>query len=561
MDQFPGSASFSAANLAHLPLDLLQPILFSPILSRQDVKSVRLACRLLADKAASVLFYRIRISKTEKHSSVLLALLTSLAMSAYLQPQDSDWASLLQGLLPQMAGLFWLQSESLDFDKRATIAAFLPQFQAAVANMPNLHTLVSKPMHSERSLQGNKYGYPITARIVNQFIHQDLRTCIFKEGFTAFLIPILRHLATRPGPRVTRLHFADKTGTTGLYATSTALTHLTHKDAAAFSAIQHLDMCIGGDHLSEDDLRGLVSCLGEASHLSNLHICQERAWNREPENPTRLLSLIPTLPRLAEVHLDDMLKFKALHLADEEIPDLPSVSPFVDFMSRHASTLRKVYVTTTNITKEILVRLARLKSLHVDRLVLMPHEDVEEEDPWPTNVRVVLDFVNKGLQRDEPTPELSGSLSNTVRTHSGIFDLKDWTTAAIFDARHRGWSQRGYESWEVISLNKEAGGWRDEDGFTHEIGHGRVYNSLSGLWQDRKGTWNNPRTDEEIIELDRLNYDEGEDIWFRRPRLWNWELGLWTSKADNGKITYQEFAVNRAGMHDDVSQSDDDMIS
>ncbi|KAF4943983.1 hypothetical protein FSARC_14800, partial [Fusarium sarcochroum] len=267
MDQSPASATFSGENLSHLPLDLLQPILFSPILSRQDVKSIRLACRVLAHKAASVLFYRIRISSLKKDRDGFFNIAGSGHLSCHVRilvweelngdhnkfnpkhwvtrPKDDDWATLLEDLLPQMASLFWLKSESFDFDKQETIDAFLPQFQAAVLKMPNLHTLVSKAMHSERLLQSIEDGYPITARIIKQFIHQAPDACIFNEGFTAVLIPTLRHLATHPGPRVTKLLFADETVLTGPLATATALTRLSPEDAAAFSTIQHLDLCIG----------------------------------------------------------------------------------------------------------------------------------------------------------------------------------------------------------------------------------------------------------------------------------------------------------------------------
>ncbi|KAH6884424.1 hypothetical protein B0T10DRAFT_493175 [Thelonectria olida] len=569
------SSSFDAANLANLPIDLLQPILSSPTISRQDVKAIRLACRPLAHKAASVLFYRIRISSLTADRDAFFNIAGSAHLSHHVRilvweelngdherfhrrpwlshsfPPWDEWP-LMDDILAQMRSLFWLKSESPEYDKQAALSAFLPRFQSAVDSMPNLHTLVSKPMHPERQLQGISSNYPLIPRIIKRLIHHDEDNCIFNEGFTTILIPTLRHLATQPSARVTRLLFADE----GV-RTATSLTRLTHADVAAFSKLEHLDLCISGSQPGVEDLNGLIACLRHAANLSHLHICQESAYRIDEDVPLSLLRLIPTLPSLTEVHLDDV-----------RLKDMLPEPAFVDFMWRHASTLRKVYVTTSTVTKGMLFRLASMSSLQLDRFVIIPNEDMEEEDPWPTSEQAILSFLNQRLGPDEPTPQPSGHPSDPVRTHLGVFDVQGWTTAAILDTRQKGWSQRGYEDWEVMALDEEAGEWRDEDGLAHELGPFRVYNPSIGLWVDREGIWYSPRTDEEMIEPERRHYESEDNSWIvKGQRTWDWELGLWSDSGAGTRGKFHKFAVDRHGIdktavgldHDMTSEDDHDM--
>ncbi|KAM5350069.1 hypothetical protein ACJ41O_006574 [Fusarium nematophilum] len=401
-------------------------------------------------------------------------------------------------------------------------------------------------MHPERQLQGISSGYPLTARIIKRFIHDDEDKCVFNEGFTAILVPALRHLATQSSTRVTRLLFADE----GV-KTTTALTRLTHADAAAFSNLEHLDLCISGLQPGVEDLSGLIACLGHATNLSRLHICQESAHTADEDYSLSLIRLIPTLPSLTEVHLDDV-----------QLDDMLPSPAFVDFMWRHAPTLQKVYVTTSTVTKGMLFRLASLCSLQLDRFVIIPNEDVEEDDPWPTSEQTILSFVNQRLEPDEPTPQPSGHPSDPVRTHPGIFDLQGWRTAAVLDTRQRGWSQRGYEPWEVMALDKEAGEWRDEDGRPHELGPCRTYDPSTGLWVDREGIWYNPGTDEEMIEPERRQYESEDDSWIvKGQRAWNWDLGLWSDLAADTKGKLHKFAVDRPGIYETAARFDYDMTS
>ncbi|KAF4991110.1 hypothetical protein FDECE_14152 [Fusarium decemcellulare] len=569
MNPPPASSSFGAANLANLPIDLLQPILSSPILSRQDVKAVRLACRPLAHKAASVLFHRIRISSLIADRDAFFNIAGSTHLSCHVrilvwEELNGDheafnrrlWAlhnsypwdesPFMEGLMAQMKAIFWLKSEGPDYDKQATLSAFLPQFLSAVGSMPNLHTLVSKPMHSDRELPSNPSSYPLTARIIKRIIHHDESTCVFNEGFTAVLIPTLRHLATQPNTRVTRLLFADE----GAVAV-TALTRLTHADAAAFSKLEHLDLCTSGREPGVEDLSGFVACLGQAVHLSHLHFCSESSQVVDEEGIMSFIHLIPTLPSLTEVHLDDAL-------LDDVMPE----PAFLDFISRHASTLRRVHVATSTVTKDMLFQLASMCTLKLERFVIINNEDMEEEDPWPTTEQAILSFVNQRLAPDEPTPTLSGHPSDPVRTHLGVFDVQGWATAAIFDTRQKGWSQRGYEPWEIMALDKEAGEWRDEDGLPHEVGPCRVYDPSTGLWVDRDGIWYDPRTDEEMIEPERRQYESEDDSWFIKDRrVWNWELGLWQDLGAGTRGKFHKFAVDRDGIEKPAPPLDHDMNS
>lgn len=563
------SLSFKFAHLANLPIEVLQPIL--SFLPKEDVRSVRLASRLLAEKATPILFNSIRISTLKADHDTFFKISDSPHLvrhvctviweelngdhsrfeaetwehfGGYSPFGWQEWPGLTE-MMSQMQDLFWVTPKGEPNDFREAFAVFVRQFIIALDSMPNLHTLVSKPMHNERQIQGVSSGYPITARIIKRLIHHDQERCTFNSGFLGALVPALIHITKQPGKRVTRLLFVDETTTK-----ETALRFLLSDYAFAFSKLEHLDFCISGTAPSESQMTGFRACLKAATNVSYLHLCREAAYQEDEKSP-RLLQMIPKLPRLVEVHLDDIMlrEQETEFIRLEEILDDDN-SALVKFLRLHASTLRKLRITSSKVTKRMLLSLHKLNSLQLERFIIVPGQDMEEDNPWPTSERTILGFVNKRANGKVLDPDFGPDDQDPVCTHDAVWDIYEWPNAAVFDTRRRGWRTRGYESREVMELDDEAGERRDEDGFTHELGPCRVLDHASGLWVDRDGVWYDPRTDEEILEPERRSYESERENehnpWaVKNERVWDWELGLWRDLGTDSTGPLHRFAVDR----------------
>ncbi|KAH7253394.1 hypothetical protein B0J15DRAFT_495733 [Fusarium solani] len=569
MAQEVDSSGWKFAHLPNLPIEVLQPLL--SFLPKQDVKSVRLASRLLADKATPILFNSIRISTLKADRDAFFKIADSPHLVRHVctvvweelngdhtrfeaqywdrsggySPFSSDQLPVLAGIVAQMRDLFWVTTKGEPDDFQEAFAAFLPQFITALDRMPNLHTLVSKPMHDERQVQAVSSGYPITARVIKRLIHHDQERCTFNTGFLAALVPALVHMARQPGNRVTRLLFADETTTK-----ETALRFLPSDVPFAFSKLEYLDFCISGTAPSESQMKGFRACLEGATNVSYLHLCREAAYQEDERSP-RLLQMIPKLPRLTEVHLDDIMlgEQESDFVWPEELLDDDN-SALVKFVRLHANTLRKLRITSSKVTRRMLLSLHKLNSLQLERFIIVPGQDMEEDNPWPTSERTILGFVNKRANGKQLEPDFGPDDQDPVCTHDAVWCFDEWPTAAVFDTRQRGWRTRGYEPLEVMDLDDEADERRDEDGFTHELGPCRVHDHASGLWVDRDGVWYDPRTDEEILQPERRSYESERENehnpWaVKNERVWDWELGLWRDLGTASTGPLHRFAVDR----------------
>ncbi|KAM0424332.1 hypothetical protein ACHAPT_010478 [Fusarium lateritium] len=587
MDQEAASSGIKFASLANLPIEILEPILMS--LPKQDVKSVRLTSRLLADKATPTVFNRIQISALKADRDTFFKIADSPHLACHVctivweelsgdhtrfetQVWDipgphptfpSDEWPFLDDILAQMPPLFWLAMRGRFSHCQEAVDEFLPRFLAAVDGMPNLHTFVSEPMHNERQLQAESSGYPVIVRVIRRLIQIDDSKCVYNLGFIAALVPALSFLATRPEKRVTRLLFADEST-----STSSALAYLTSRDAVAFSKLEHLDLCISGTQPPKSTMAGFIDCLRAATNVSYLHLCREDAY-KEEENSPRLLQMLPTLPRLTEVHLDDVALGQQTDgfLSFDDIFDDDN-SSLVNFVRRHAKTLRKLRITTSKVTRRMLLSLSKLNSLQLGRFIIVAGEDVEDEDPWPTSEQAILSFVNKAADGTERPSLMPGPRDeDAVCTHRAVWAIDEWPTAAVFDTRRRGWRARGYEPRQVMALDDEANERRDEDGFTHELGLCRVHDPSTGLWVDRDGIWYDPRTDEEIMKPKMRSYESEHESEFnswavKNQRVWDWELGLWRDLDSITTSALHKFAVDRIDLCEETAEKmDEDDLS
>ncbi|KAM0322646.1 hypothetical protein ACHAPQ_008936 [Fusarium lateritium] len=578
-------------DLAKLPREILCNIFVSG-LSRRDIKSVRLTCRELAAVAAPLLFQRISISPLRRDRSSFFNIaktfphlvrvviweelngdLDQFDPSYYPDDRDPYLPSFFRELASEARGLFWTEPGSAHSE-------FLHEFQQAIANMSNLHTLASKLMHPRREVILPTLGYTINVDMIMAIIRKQGIVYTYNTGFINFIIPTMEVLtnpsslsifANQP-PTVTRLFYADD----GI-AHFTALTRITESNGMAFSTLRHLDLCIGGVRCDARELRGLLTCLRNARNLTSFKLCQENSLCGDP-SVEDLLSIIPTLPSLTE-----------LHLADLDLNDNQYTKGFVKFISRHAKTLKRVYLTSVSIKKWALPKLAAMELLQLKRFVVVSkleidetteedfddidkdydealdtvlHEDFDtffsehyngeffEKQVEHISEQVVLDYING---KNDPNgerllPPYGIEYRNTeLHTHDAIFDIDTWRTAAICDTRDDKWMERGYDPMVVQCLDFEMRDQRDEHGIAYDIGARRIKDPATSLWIDSNGVLYNPATDEEMDDTDGRSYEPEDESWITQGRrTWNSELGLWRD-GTTGRL--EKFAIDREILH------------
>ncbi|KAF5026017.1 hypothetical protein F66182_1919 [Fusarium sp. NRRL 66182] len=581
-------------SLLSLPFEILSDIisLESPsILDREDLKALRLSCRQLSVITTPFLFYRIRISPLIKDHQSFINISIHQHLSQHVrilvwEELDGDFLELhpqvwrsgvrptlqahelqfFEDLTAQIRQLFWYrfyssspqESDGATTDDDSQHSTFLDMATRIENNIvnsfPNLNTLVSKPMHPRRQIELPS-GYPVSVETIRTFIQRNQFRCTFNRGFTAVLIPALKRLAddadsTLPNkPRVTRLAFADEG-----FAHITSLTRLTADDAPAFKQLTHLNLCISGNrHRVSEDSAGFLTCLSSANSLTNLELCQEV----DPEDVFDRLdsSQIPTFPRLAEVHLSDFpprVGLPKLRLSGVVLDAIPPSSP-VEFISRHAKTLRAVYITASSIPKSALEQLASLNCLQLKRFVVISGDDLEDDRQEHISEQAILNYINKitDLNQERPPPPFDPQDRDTeLHTHSAIFNSYTCTAMAICDTRGNGWERRGYEPLEVAGLDWKARDQRDQDGMAHSLGARRNKDSYTGLWVDSNGVYYNPRTDEEVagpdersLRIEQVSDETEDDSWkIQGQRKWDPEFGLW---RDDKTDKLEKFAVDR----------------
>ncbi|KAM0548790.1 hypothetical protein ACHAPJ_009787 [Fusarium lateritium] len=319
----------------------------------------------------------------------------------------------------------------------------------------------------------------------------------------------------------------------------------------AFSTLDRLDLCVTGRKHGATALGGFLACLKNAHNLTSLKICQEMARTRHYIYDTpNLIGLIPTLPRLTEVHfVDTYVEEDQLTGMDRDDifygRDLP-VSASIEFICRHAKTLKRVYITSSAIEKRALEQLASLNSLQLERFVIISGDDLDEDRQEHISEETILAYINRVNEYDQqrpPLPYLKEEQDTELHTHDAIFDNDACMDAALYDTRDNRWEKRGYDPSDVQLLDSRALDQRDEHGIVHYVGVGRTKNDDTGLWIDFDGVYYNPSTDEEISDPENKSYQPSDDSWTTQgQRTWDWDLGLWKD-LETGKLF--RFTVDR----------------
>ncbi|KAK3364024.1 hypothetical protein B0T25DRAFT_492947 [Lasiosphaeria hispida] len=281
------------ATITSLPYEVLTYILRDNQLSQDDVKAVRLSCRKLSKASTALLFYRIGISKlrVDRHAFLSIAGSPHLAQNvrevewlelswdAHLTSRissgapcacqqvhvesDQDLVDLCHQLHAAAEAEFWLPTTPPRPGRRAT-AEFQHVFQAAVDNLHNLHTFISRPMSSRRTI--TRSGYPMEASLLQTFQEQPVlpEPPQTNDGLFLFLLPAMN----RPASIVKRLRWADE---------FPGFSYLRPFPASSLERLESLDLCLTPSvAISEESLSGLAAALVRAApSIRHLKLCTD----------------------------------------------------------------------------------------------------------------------------------------------------------------------------------------------------------------------------------------------------------------------------------------------
>ncbi|KAF5710610.1 hypothetical protein FGLOB1_5374 [Fusarium globosum] len=588
-------------SLDTLPRELLAKVVSLDYgLSSRDLKSLRLTCRHLTAEPSRILFYQVRISpllQDFQHffdfsmsplaSLVRVLVWEELAFDTahfeypFWRPSvlyrnelekmdDSDENKHFYKRLSRLAQLlggsqynsgFPRQSDPLTtnmvYDKGLIPRLNSPdEFVSAVRNnMPNLHTLVSRPMDGRRCLGHPSLGLSITVSNLRNLVQR--RTADLREniGFTDYFIPLLESLASQvanaeaPTSKITHLFYSAE----GLNAHSPFFRMEASLECNILENLVHLDLCLCSEDGDSQAFKGFTVCLANARSLRSLKICMEK----DPFMSTS--GVIPTLPKLVSV---EFVEVKSIGN-----PKGAWISQTVAFIRRHAKTLKRLYFTSATVGRSFLTDLSRLNSLHLDTFVISSGDDTDndgddygedcDDDYYSDsdsvlsgvkrhermNEQIVLAYVNRAEDPDQkiPLPSYIGQKTQ-ISTHSLVFDTTTCQISAFHATRDNLWQKRGYDLKDIEALDSATFERRDEHGIAHSLGPRRIYHIEAGLWVDSDEVFYDPVTDEEVDEPFEKREKPKDDSWTVQGQYtWDSEMGLW--RDGQGKL--KKFAAER----------------
>ncbi|KAG4277821.1 hypothetical protein FPRO04_07064 [Fusarium proliferatum] len=374
--------------------------------------------------------------------------------------------------------------------------------------MPNLHTLVSRPMDGRRCLGHPSLGLSITVSNLRNLVQRrtaDLRDNI---GFTDYFIPLLESLASQPANaeaptnKITHLFYSAE----GLNAHSAFFRMEASLECNILENVVHLDLCLCSEDGDSQAFQGFIVCLANARSLRSLKIYMEK-------DPFMSRSgVIPTLPKLVSVE-------------------------FVE----------------VKIGRSFLTDLSRLNSLHLDTFVISSGDDTNndgddyaedcDDDYYSDsdsvlsgvkrhermNEQIVLAYVNRAEDPDQkiPLPSYIGQKTQ-ISTHSLVFDTTTCQLSAFHATRDSLWQKRGYDLKDIGALDSATFERRDEHGIAHSLGPRRIYHIEAGLWVGSDEVFYDPVTDEEVDEPFEKREELKDDSWtVQGQHTWDSEMGLW----------------------------------
>ncbi|KAG8409429.1 hypothetical protein J3459_017532 [Metarhizium acridum] len=472
------------APFERLPAEILDLIILQPFLCGEDIKSIRLVSRRITSSATRCLFQQVHISALHRDREVFLSIAQSPHLACHVQtlvwdeltgkfellqdeslrikmgwrdPFDSAGFSLVDDLTSQVEPLFWLTSKSVKLEKgkkKATDALpFWDEFVEAVDKFPALRAFVSRPMQPDREVQSAADGYPLSVRVINGFLHFDdwvgntgensHHDTVFNLGFLFYLIPLLKLYTERGDQRPRQLCFSDEA-----VVAMSSLERLATSDAPAFRHLYHLELDVFEQAIRPSrETSGLEACLTEAVNLRHLHLKYVQAPNYGgPRLPPEAdvyrspLFAIPTLPSLLSLCLDNVILELSSSKSPESVPDLPldhEQPAFINFVKRHAATLKRLCVVSSAVRAHSIRKLARIPNLKLHRLIIIRpfgdnnHYAFEEED--------ILNFINSKYD-----------YSNLSQQAKGRPVLSFWNPLSTHE--HPTWKELGRDEWLSMDM-------------------------------------------------------------------------------------------------------------
>ena len=441
----PEVESAREAGITSLPFELLLSIVWSDRLDEDDVKAVRLSCRVLAPAAASRLFFRIYISKLITDRDTFLAICNSPHLAQHVKevewleishalgdfihrfPADEEWtktaelADLYRYMETTSQSLFWLFNSStdlsrVDFDgdaiaatRRNTVAIFRPVFEAAIDKLPNLQTFVSRPMTSERVLSDLELGYPITAWQFQSFQEGLWWRTETNDGLFLFLLPAMG----RPASTVARLRWHDEFPGFSFFRSF---------PNSAFKGLESLEMYVkqwAGTHLPHDNndaLAGLEMALMNAApslrhfKLSTDEISDFKEYSLDAYLGSTIVRCLSTRH----------FALRSLSLCSTCL--LPSA--LLRLVQANATSLHHLSVENIPVYSRLVRDMARIQGLRLESIQIIRDEElVYGEGPW---WRDPDDSEDDDLAAAEEDEELSND--GSLMTGNGLFLRKEVVT-------------------------------------------------------------------------------------------------------------------------------------
>ncbi|KAI1011486.1 hypothetical protein LB504_002193 [Fusarium proliferatum] len=424
------------------------------------------------------------------------------------------------------------------------------EFVSAVRNnMPNLHTLVSRPMDGRRCLAHPSSGLSITVSSLRQLVQRRTTDLSYNIGFTDYFIPLLESLASQAANdealtnKITHLFYSDE----GIHTRSALHRMEKPLNLHIFEHLVHFDLCLCSSQIKSVASSGeFTACLANAKNLRSLKICNEK-------NPSMSMpSILPTLTKLVSVEFVEM---KGIGW-----PECAGISQTIAFIRRHAKTLRRLYFTSATVSGSFLTKLSRLNLLHLDAFVIASGDDTDNDGDYygegcgydsdsdsatheRMNEQTVLDYVNQVDDPDQkpPLPPYIGQQTQ-ISTHSLVFDTTTCELSAFHATRDNLWQKRGYDLKDIEALDSATFERRDEHGIAHSLGPRRIYHIEAGLWVDSDEVFYDPVTDGEVDEPFEKREKPKDYSWtVQGQHTWDSEMGLW--RDGQGKL--KKFAAER----------------
>jgi hypothetical protein len=398
-----------SANLDTLPFDIQRLIVWDEVLSQDDVASLRLTCRGLGLSTSSRLFYRIGISKLNVDRQSFLSICHDPNLAKHVHEvewlelswdlgyferlgavfswgeneDDEDLVGLSGYFHGQAKEAFWLPSipvgdnpiyDSSRRECEESIKDFRETFMDAVDQLPNLHTFISRPMDSERTINPGS-DYPMATSLLQTF--QDMSCshtkCESNDGLFLFIFPTM----ARPTSAVHRLRWADEFPGYSFFRPI---------PPSAFEGLESLDLCWTPINLrtSKVDNSSLTAaCAAAAPTLRHLSLCLDHGSLDDSPGFVEERILGPDLAASAMGALQS-LKLVSMNL------DGPDV--LIDIMTANAASLRHVHLENADARIDIIPRMAKVPGLRLSTFRVV--NDYPTDTPRTICAHALLRHIN-----------------------------------------------------------------------------------------------------------------------------------------------------------------------